>query len=114
MPISAAQPLEELLAAATCYSRENKTRVTFEYVLIKDINEKIEDAQRLQEMLSPINCKLNVIPYNKTGRDYVRPKDEDIQSFLSILEKAPFPVTVRWSKGVEIDAGCGQLVTRTK
>ena len=60
MPISAAQSLEELLAAATCYTRENKTRVTFEYVLIKDINEKIEDSQRLQEMLSPINCKLNV------------------------------------------------------
>ena len=114
MPISATQPLDELISAARNYTQQNKTRVTFEYVLMKDINEKIEDAQRLLVMLSSINCKLNVIPYNKTGRDYVRPKDENIQSFLSILEKAPFPVTVRWSKGVEIDAGCGQLVTRTK
>ena len=113
MPISAAQPLEELLAAATCYTRENKTRVTFEYVLIKDINEKIEDAQRLQEMLSPINCKLNVIPYNEIGGVYVRPDNEKIQTFLSALKKAPFPVTVRWSKGVGIDAGCGQLATKT-
>ncbi|MEC9457029.1 MAG: 23S rRNA (adenine(2503)-C(2))-methyltransferase RlmN, partial [Candidatus Neomarinimicrobiota bacterium] len=70
-------------------------------------------AQRLQEMLSPINCKLNVIPYNETGGVYIRPEDEKIQTFLSTLKKAPFPVTVRWSKGVGIDAGCGQLATKT-
>ena len=114
MPITVSHPLDELLSAAKNYTRKNNTSVTFEYVLLKDINEKIDDAYRLREMLSHINCKLNIIPYNDIGGLYARPNDESIKSFITILKKATFPVTVRWSKGVGIDAGCGQLATEVK
>jgi len=56
---------------------------------------------------------LNIIPYNEIDGSYKRPNDERIDNFLSVLEKAPFPVTIRWSKGQGIDAGCGQLATKT-
>ncbi len=112
MPVTIKHPLDELLVTVKDYVQKNKTRVTFEYVLMKDINDSMEDAKRLKKMLSSINCKLNIIPYNDIGGVYLRPNNSKIQFFLSGLDKAPFPVTVRWSKGVKIDAGCGQLVTR--
>ena len=65
-----------------------------------------------KHLLKNINCKLNVIPYNEIGGQYVRPKDEVIEEFLEPLKHAPFPVTIRWSKGTDIDAGCGQLATQ--
>ena len=60
-------------------------------------------------MLTGRRCKLNVIPYNEIGGKYKRPADDMIESFINTLRKAPFPVTVRWSKGTDISAGCGQL-----
>jgi 23S rRNA (adenine2503-C2)-methyltransferase len=68
-----------------------------------------EDAQRLIAMLTGRRCKLNVIPYNEIGGKYKRPADDMIESFINTLRKVPFPVTVRWSKGTDISAGCGQL-----
>ena len=61
-------------------------------------------------MLSKVKkCKLNIIPYNYIGDIFERPDDKKIEIFLKILENAPFPVTVLWSKGTDISAGCGQL-----
>jgi 23S rRNA (adenine2503-C2)-methyltransferase len=60
-----------------------------------------------------VECKLNVIPYNEIGGEYSRPSDEKIEAFLQPLKMANFPVTVRWSKGQDIDAGCGQLATNS-
>ena len=56
-------------------------------------------------------CKLNIIPYNTTDGTFQRPDDSQIRLFMKKLNYAPFPVTIRWSKGTGIDAGCGQLVT---
>ena len=81
--------------------------------MLLKINDTIEDAKALINLLSSINCKLNIIPYNEIDGSYKRPNEKKIHDFLFILKKAPFPVTIRWSKGQEIDAGCGQLVTTT-
>jgi len=114
MPITNANPFSELLDAAKDYTEQSKNRITFEYVLMKNINDHEKDAKRLIKLLRRIHCKLNVIPYNEIGGKYERPSDETISSFLQLLKKAPFPVTIRWSKGTTIDAGCGQLATSSQ
>jgi len=73
------------------------------------ITDNIDDALKLIDMLTGHRCKLNVIPYNDIGGKYKRPADDVIETFINTLKKAPFPVTVRWSKGTDIAAGCGQL-----
>ena len=73
------------------------------------VTDSVEDAHQLLDMLSGRRCKLNVIPYNEIDGQYKRPSDEHIEAFMNVLKNAPFPVTVRWSKGTDISAGCGQL-----
>ena len=63
-------------------------------------------------LLKKFPCKLNVIPYNEIGGDYNRPTEETIEAFLSCFECVPFIVTVRWSNGTDINAGCGQLAVK--
>ena len=77
------------------------------------INDHPKDAEKLIQILGAIECKLNIIPYNEIGDAYNRPSDETIEAFMIPLKQASFPVTVRWSKGTDIDAGCGQLVTNS-
>ena len=110
MPITKSNSLESLLGASKKYSEVINTWLTFEYVLIKDCNDDPSDADRLIKILKGINkCKLNLIPYNETDGIYQRPDEKQIKLFMKKLKNAPFPVTVRWSKGTDIDAGCGQL-----
>jgi 23S rRNA (adenine2503-C2)-methyltransferase len=85
--------------------------VTFEYVLIDGINDKPCDGRELIKILKNTDCKLNVIPYNEIDGRYRRPSEDKINNFLNSLKDATFPVTVRWSKGQDIEAGCGQLAT---
>ena len=75
------------------------------------MNDHRTDAEELKQILATMNCKLNLIPYNEINGQYRRPTDTSINKFISSLNNAPFPVTVRWSKGQDIDAGCGQLAT---
>ena len=110
MPITKKNALVDLLNAAKKYTEQSNTWLTFEYVLLKECNDSIEDASRLIKLLYDIKkCKLNVIPYNETDGEFQRPDQSKIRSFMSKLRSAPFPVTIRWSKGTDIDAGCGQL-----
>ena len=109
MPIAKKYPLTDLLAAIDYFSSRSRHPVTLEYVLMAGVTDAKEDAQRLIAMLTGRRCKLNVIPYNEIGGKYKRPADDMIESFINTLRKAPFPVTVRWSKGTDISAGCGQL-----
>ena len=111
MPITKAQSFSELLEVSQYYTLRSRKRVTFEYVLLAGVNDNQMDAKELKQILAPINCKLNLIPYNEIDGQYRRPTDNSINAFLSSLNNAPFPVTVRWSKGQDIDAGCGQLAT---
>ena len=111
MPVTKINPLKDLLNASDRYTALSNTWLTFEYVLIKDSNDNISDANRLIKIISRIQkCKLNIIPYNMTDGMFQRPDEQQIKLFMKKLKNAPFPVTIRWSKGTDIDAGCGQLV----
>jgi len=112
MPITKKYSLLKIMKAAEYYFNKTKKLVTFEYVLLKDVNASVSDAENLMNLLKEFPCKLNVIPYNDIDGDYKRPDIENIESFLSSLESAPFMVTVRWSNGTDINAGCGQLAVK--
>ena len=86
----------------------------FEYVLLKGINDTNQDAIRLAKLIRGIDCKVNIIPYNETDGKYKRPDDEKIERFLEVLNKhrSGFRILVRWSKGQDIDAACGQLAVK--
>ena len=113
MPLNQRWPIGDLLNAAKRYTHNSGKRITFEYVLIDGFSDAPNDARRLRSMLRDINCKLNVIPFNEIQSSYQRPSDWQIEAFLNELHPAPFPVTVRWSQGQDIDAACGQLKTET-
>ena len=114
MPITKTHNFQDLIDATKDYTYSSKKRVTFEYVLMENINDAPTDSKKLIELLRPIHCKLNIIPYNEIGSQYQRPNDDAIEAFIKPLKKAPFPVTIRWSKGIDIDAGCGQLAINSK
>ena len=109
MPLTLTNPINELLKAAEYYYNKVRRFITFEYVLLEDINSNEECAYQLIQLLNNIPCKVNLIPYNEIGASYSRPDNYTINNFERILSEAPFTTTIRWSKGINIDAGCGQL-----
>ncbi len=112
MPIAARWPLDELLAALRAFPLERGRRITFEYVMLAGINDADEDARRLPRLLKGIPCKVNLIPLNPDQRylgELEAPDEERISAFAGILAAAHVNVTVRWSKGREVAAACGQL-----
>lgn len=111
MPLNKKWPIEKLLDAARDYAEASRDLVTFEYVLLAGINDAIEDARRLCALLKNIRCKVNLIPYNTTMRHFRRPDNATIDKFYAEMKSLQAPVTLRWSKGVDIDAACGQLAT---
>ena len=114
MPINRKFPLESLLQALRDYSRHSRNRVTFEYVLIADQNDSPKDARRLRQLLKGIHCKINLIPYNPTGPGFQPPSEERLGAFIQELLDFPAPVTVRRSRGTDIDAACGQLFVKNQ
>lgn len=115
MPINRKYPIGELLEAVRYYTKKTKRRVTFEYVLIKDFNDSIDDARRLRKLLADVPCKLNLIPYNKNEFfPYETPDEETLEKFIKEVYRAPFAVTVRRSQGRDIKGACGQLYFQTK
>ena len=115
MPINIKNSLDELLNVSRKYTETVNRWLTFEYVLLKEINDSVEDAKRLLSMLAGMKkCKLNIIPYNETDGEFRRPDKDQIENFVIALRPAKFPITVRWSKGTDIDAGCGQLAIRNQ
>lgn len=109
MPVNRKHPLKELLKAVKYYSKKSKNRVTFEYVLIDHLNDTPSHGRKLIEILHSIPCKLNLIAFNMTGDNFKKPSTERINRFIEVVYKAPFPVTLRKSKGEDIHAACGQL-----
>jgi len=114
MPINKKWPISDLLLAAKTFNKQNRNNITFEYVLIDSINDSEDDAIRLAKLLKNSDCKLNIIPFNYIGNNYKRPSVANIEHFLNIIhrEHKGFRILVRWSKGVDINAGCGQLATK--
>ncbi len=110
MPINRKYPLEQLLEACRRYPPAPGRRITFEYILIKGINDSEDDAGRLAQILRPIRCKINLIPFNQHGGcDYERPDEAATKRFQDILIAKNYTVMIRMSKGRDISAACGQL-----
>lgn len=110
MPVNKKYPLNKLIAACREYPLAPRRRITFEYILIKGINDSLEDARRLARLVKGIPCKINLIPYNEhEGSVFKRPSDEVIRPFQEILQNVGYTALLRTSKGVDISAACGQL-----
>lgn len=110
MPLNHKWPLEELVDACRDFPLHARRRITFEYVLLKDLNDTDEDAHRLATWLSQIRCKINLIPFNPHPLSpYQRPSLERVKAFQHILLQKHFTVFIRGTRGDDIDAACGML-----
>lgn len=115
MPINKRYNLETLLAACDYYAGHKKQRLTFEYILIDNVNDSPDQARRLSRIARRLEAKVNLIPYNTVqGLPWSRPSPEQQEQFLSILRQAGVAATLRREKGHDIDAACGQLRLQTK
>jgi 23S rRNA (adenine2503-C2)-methyltransferase len=110
MPVNRGFAIEELLAACRRFPLPFRQRMTFEYVLLEDVNDSAEDARRLVKLLKGIRGKINLIPFNDwEGSSFARPPLARILDFQTVLLEHGIRATVRWSKGEDIGAACGQL-----
>jgi 23S rRNA (adenine2503-C2)-methyltransferase len=110
MPVNKGFPIEELLAACRRFPLPFRQRMTFEYVLLDGVNDTPQDALRLARLLKGIRAKINLIPFNDwDGSDFSRPPLPRILAFQAVLLEQAITATVRWSKGEDIGAACGQL-----
>jgi 23S rRNA (adenine2503-C2)-methyltransferase len=110
MPINRKYGIEKLLEACRYYIKTTNKRVTFEYALIKNVNDSIKDAHKLGTLLKGMLCHVNLIPVNKVeGKAFVKAPEEKVKSFKLALEGFGIETTIRRELGSEIDAACGQL-----
>jgi 23S rRNA (adenine2503-C2)-methyltransferase len=110
MPINRKYSLEELVQAMKDFPLPHRKAITIEYILLKGINDTVEDARRLAHLLRGVKSKVNLIPYNRNPyTDYERPSDRDILLFQEVLISKGLHTIVRLNRGNDIDAACGQL-----
>lgn len=113
MPIEHKYPLADVVAAALRYPVPRGGRVTFEYVLLRGVNDSAANARELARLLAGGHCKVNLIPLNPAPEiPFSPPSDEAVERFCRILTEAGVPVSVRRSRGQDILAACGQLQLR--
>jgi len=115
MPINTTHPIADLFAALRRWPLERGRRITFEYVLIRGVNDSLDAARRLAALVKALPSKVNLIPLNESERwlpGLERPPAETVDAFAREVARAGVPVTVRWSKGLQADAACGQLKGR--
>ena len=111
VPISRKYGLAELIDACRRFPLKRRHRITFEYVLLKDVNDTPEDAARLCKLLSGVHAKVNLIPLNEAPAiPFRRPSDQRVNRFAQILADHHLTVSVRTSRGRDIRAACGQLI----
>ena len=110
MPINRAYPLKDLMKSLKEYQDKTNRRLTFEYILLRDVNDKEKDALALVNLLKGLNCYVNLIPYNETENiEFKRTEPFQIMKFYDILKKNGLSVTIRREFGSKVDAACGQL-----
>ncbi len=110
MPVNKAYPLNELFKALKEYSQLNNRRLTFEYLLLKGVNDQDIHARQIRELLKGLNAYINLIPYNTVKeKDFQSSSEEDALHCYDLLKKNGVAVTLRQKKGDDIDAACGQL-----
>ncbi len=112
MPINKKYPLRDLMEALRRFPLPRGRRITFEYILIKEVNDRPTDARALMRLLKNIKAKINLIPFNRfDGSPFEPPREERILSFQRELIRGNYTATLRKSKGGDISAACGQLTT---
>lgn len=113
VPVNKTYPLERLMASCRSYARRTGRRLTFEYVLLKGVNDEPEHARELSLLIRGMGAAVNIIPYNPTtvAEAFGRPEQARIMKFRQVLEHAGIVVTQRKERGRQIAAACGQLVT---
>jgi 23S rRNA (adenine2503-C2)-methyltransferase len=111
VPVNRKYPLQALMDACRRIPLRRRDRITFEYVLLQDVNDSPEDARRLIKLLGQLKAKVNVIPLNAApGIEFERPSDSRVDGFARILAQGGISVSVRKSRGRDIRAACGQLI----
>ena len=115
MEINDSNNLETLSEALKYFYEKTGTRVTFEYIIFKDFNDKLEDAQELAAFAKCVPCKINIIEYNPIDDAGFQQADvENVNAFANYLEGKNLVVNIRRSRGKDIDAACGQLANKNK
>ena len=115
MPVNKAYPLAKLIPAVKTFSEKNGRMVTLEFILIEDINDMLEQAEKLRDIAIDLHAHVNLIPYNTVeGLPWKRPSVTRQERFADILRRARVSVTLRREKGHDIDAACGQLRLKTE
>lgn len=113
MPVNKRWNLRELIDACHYYVEQTGRRMTFEWAAIAGENDTPEEAQQLGRLLQHLNCHVNIIPLNPTGGYVGAPSNiEAVNDFINVLAQYGIPATVRVRRGIDIDAGCGQLKSR--
>jgi 23S rRNA (adenine2503-C2)-methyltransferase len=108
MPVNERYPLADLLAECERYFKLRRRKVFVEYVMLRGVNDRVEQARSLADLLDPKVFKVNLIPYNPTGM-YDGSSRRGIDAFKHVLDRARLPATVRLTRGRDIAAACGQL-----
>lgn len=112
MPINKRWPLKDLMAACLQHTVDSRDKVTFEYVLLKDVTDSLQDARDLFELTRPVPCKINIIPFNEhPNSGFHRPEEARIVAFHNELMRLGAHVLRRKTMGRDIYAACGQLTT---
>lgn len=116
VPLNRKYPIVELMAACKRYVKvDERRKVTFEYVMLKGVNDSLVEAKQLAKILREVPCKINLIPFNPfTGTEYQCSDPKTIEQFKGVLLKAGYITTVRKTRGQDIDAACGQLRGRVQ
>jgi 23S rRNA (adenine2503-C2)-methyltransferase len=110
MPVNKKWNIAKLMEACRNYPLGSHRRITFEYVMLRDFNDSLEDAARVVKLLRGIPSKVNLIPFNEhSGSEFKRPSDDTVRKFQKYLMDRGFTATVRISRGRDILAACGQL-----
>lgn len=114
MPVNRKYPIEELLNACRYYVDQTGRRITFEWALIRDVNDSMADAHQLAGRLHGLLCHVNIIPLNPTKKYPGQATTRDrAEAFRAALEKSGIPCTIRIRRGIDIQAGCGQLASQS-
>jgi len=110
MPINKRYPLKLLTSACEDYFKKTNRRITLEYVLVKDLNDSLRDANGLSAIARRLKAQVNIIPYSRVASlEFDPPLQKDVKAFKTNLQRKGVNVTVRESKGSDISAACGQL-----
>ena len=109
MPIAKTYPIQKLIEACRYYIKQTNRRITFEYALVRGVNDSVRDAEALAKLLKGMLCHVNLIPVNPGGGNYMPTLRKEAETFAAILKKNHIQATIRRTIGDDVDAACGQL-----